>query len=85
MKEGYSGPPATIADLRRIGLSAIEVICSAPNCWHTARVPFEQLGVQEDVYMIDLPKLRRFTCQHCGSTQVRIMPDWSDYAAAGRP
>lgn len=54
MKKGYSGPPVTIADLRRIGLSAIEVICSAPNCWHAARVPFEQLSVSDSAYVVDL-------------------------------
>lgn len=85
MKDEYRGAPATIADLHRIGLSAIEVICSTPDCWHEASIPFKRLAVPDSTYVVELPKLRRFRCEHCGARNVRIVPDWSTYVAAGRP
>jgi hypothetical protein len=39
------GRPATIADMRRIGVSAVVIECAALYCYHRARIEFDALGL----------------------------------------
>jgi hypothetical protein len=63
----YTGPPATVADLRRNGLSAFVIECAALYCYHQARIEFEALALPDELYAIDLTKHRRFVCTKCGA------------------
>ena len=81
--EKYTGPPATIANLRQQGLVAVSVTCGGPNCWNTKRVTFDALGLADDTPVPDIQVSRRFRCQKCGCRRVRVSPDWSDHVAQG--
>ena len=81
--EPYTGPPATIADLKARGLAALTVQCDGPNCWNEKRITFEALSLDEGTPFPDIPKWRGFRCQRCGSRQVRVSPDWTDHKAGG--
>jgi hypothetical protein len=58
----YTGPPATIADMRRIGISAFVVECATLYCYHQTRITFDALGLPDELYGVDLTKHRRFVC-----------------------
>jgi hypothetical protein len=44
----YTGPPATIVDMRRIGVSAFIIECAALYCYHQARVEFDALALPDE-------------------------------------
>jgi hypothetical protein len=54
-----TGPPATIADMRRIGISAFIIECAALCCYHRARLEFDALLLPDELYTIDVTKHRR--------------------------
>jgi hypothetical protein len=58
----YNGPPATIANLRRIGLSAFVIECAALYCYHQKRIEFDVLRLPSERYAIDVLRHRRFVC-----------------------
>ncbi|MGB7246415.1 MAG: hypothetical protein WBC64_07055, partial [Methylovirgula sp.] len=58
----YTGPPATIADMRRIGVSAFIIECAAPYCYHQARIEFDALALPDELSSLDVTKHRRFVC-----------------------
>lgn len=79
----YIGPPATIADMRRIGVSAFVFECARLYCYHQARIEFDALGTSDELYTIDVTKHRRFVCTKCGSRKVRAHACWADFSAPG--
>jgi hypothetical protein len=79
----YTGPPATIADMRRIGLSAVVVECAALYCYHQARIEFDALGLPDELSFPDITKHRRFVCTKCGSRKVTTHACWNDFVARG--
>jgi len=79
----YTGRPATIADMRRVGIKAVIVECPRIYCRHEARMTFEELRLPEDTPMPDIALRRRFQCCKCGSRKVAIHTDWHDYVAVG--
>jgi hypothetical protein len=81
--EKYTGPAATIGDLRRIGVVACQIQRAGPDCWRDTRVTFDALALPDNTALPDVPHLRRFRCSRCGCRQVRVTPDWTDYAAQG--
>jgi hypothetical protein len=80
----YSGPPATIADMRRIGLSAFVVECAALHCYHQARIEFETLALPDELPSIDITKHRRFVRTKCGARKVTMHACWRDYPPTPR-
>ena len=52
----YTGPPATIGDMRRHGLSAFIIECAALYCYHQARIEFDALRLPDELYAIDATK-----------------------------
>jgi hypothetical protein len=76
----YAGPPATIASLRRQGVT---ITCDGPNCWNSKRVMFDELALPDDTAVPDIGRHRGFKCQRCGCRQVRVSPDWTDHIAHG--
>ena len=81
--EKYTGPPATIGDLRRSGLVAVSVTCDGPNCWNTKRVTFDALALDNATQVPEIAGRRRFRCRKCGCRPVRVSADWTDQAAQG--
>jgi hypothetical protein len=79
----YTGPPATIADMRRIGLSAVVVECAALYCYHQVRIEFDALGLPNELSFPDITKHRRFVCTKCGSRKVTTHACWNDFVARG--
>jgi hypothetical protein len=79
----YAGPPATIADMRRIGLSAFVIECATLYCYHQKRIEFDALRVPDELYAIDITRHRRFVCTKCGSRKVTSHACWADFSAAG--
>jgi hypothetical protein len=49
----YTGPPATIADMRRIGLSVFVIECAALYCYYQARIEFDALGLPDELSSLD--------------------------------
>jgi hypothetical protein len=45
---------ATIADMRRIGVSAFVIECAALYCYHQARIEFDALALPDELYAIDV-------------------------------
>jgi hypothetical protein len=78
-----TGPPATIADMRRIGLSAFVVECAALYCYHQARIEFDALDLPDELSSLDITKHRRFVSAKCGSRKVTARACWADYQARG--
>jgi hypothetical protein len=52
----YTGPPATIADMRRIGLSAFIIECARLYCYHQKRIEFDALDLPDELYAIEVAK-----------------------------
>jgi len=50
----YSGPPPTIAHMRRIGIKAVIVECAAKYCHRESRLTFEALRLADDTPMPDI-------------------------------
>jgi hypothetical protein len=69
----YTGPPATIADMRRIGVSAVIIECARLYCYHQARIEFDALALPDELYAIDITKHRRFVCTKCGARKGQRM------------
>ena len=63
----FSGPPATIADMRRIGLKAVIVECRRLYCHYESRLTFEEVKLPDDTPMPEIANRRRFQCCKCGS------------------
>jgi hypothetical protein len=63
----YTGPPATIGDLRRHGLSAFVIECARLYCYHQARIEFDTLALPDELSSLDVAKHRRFVCTKCGA------------------
>jgi hypothetical protein len=79
----YAGPSATIADMRRIGLSAVVIECAALWCYHQVRIEFDALGLPNELSFPDITKHRRFVCTKCGSRKVTTHICWNDFVARG--
>lgn len=70
MPTAYTGPPATIADMRRIGVSAFVIECAALYCYHQARFEFDALVLPDELSSLDITKHRRFVCTKCGARRM---------------
>jgi hypothetical protein len=79
----YTGPPATIADMRRIGLSAFVIECAALYCYHQARIEFDALGLPDELSSIDITRHPRFICTKCGAREVTVHACWADRRGPG--
>jgi hypothetical protein len=79
MAERYNGPPATIGDMKRLGMTGFFVYCSGLYCHKQRRFEFDALGLQDDVPFIDIPKSRQFVCERCGGFEVTVGGDWKEY------
>jgi hypothetical protein len=79
----YTGPPATIADLRRIGLSAFVIECAALYCYHEKRFEFDAPALPDELSSLDVTKRRRFLYTKCGARKVTVHACWRDYSAPG--
>jgi hypothetical protein len=79
----YTGPPATITDLRRIGLSAFNIECAELYCYHQARIEFDTPGLPDELSTLDATKHRRFVCTKCGARKVTVHACWRDFSALG--
>ena len=79
----YTGPPATIADMRRIGVSAVIIECAALYCYHQARIEFDALGLPDELSSLDVTKHRRFVCTKRGARKVTVHAYWRDFSAPG--
>lgn len=77
MASGYLGPPLTIADCKRLGMSGFRVRCTAPYCYNTKLVGFDALELPEGVIFRDIQKVRAFVCEKCGSREVNVSGDWA--------
>lgn len=82
-RSAYTGPPATIADMRRIGVSAFIIECAALYCYHQARMEFDALGLPDELSSLDITKHRRFVCTKCGARKVTVHACWRDFSAPG--
>jgi hypothetical protein len=76
----YTG--ATIADMRRIGVSAFIIECAALYCYHQARIEFDALRLPDELSSLDVTKHRRFVCTKCGARAVNVMPGWRKHNAS---
>ena len=74
----YTGPKATIADLRSARVTRADASCIA--CRHCAEIELAQFRA-EKVFVDIKPRLR---CGKCGSADVDLMPDWRNHSAVGR-
>ena len=83
MPTAYTGPPATIADMRRIGVSAFIIECAALYCYHQKRIEFDALRLPDELSSLDITKHRRFVCTKCGSRKVTAHACWRDFSAPG--
>jgi hypothetical protein len=79
LRSTYIGPPATIADMRRIGVSAFVIECAALYCYHQARIEFDALALPDELSSLDVTKRRRFICTKCGARKVTAHACWRDY------
>ncbi len=79
----YTGPPATIADVRRIGVSAVIIECARLYRYHQARNDYDALALPDELPSIDITKHRRFICTKCGSCKVTAHACWADFSAPG--
>ena len=81
--EKFTGPPATIANLRQNGIVACTITCDGPDCWNAKRVTFDDLGLPDETAFPDILRWRGFRCQKCGCRRVRVSPDWTNHRAQG--
>ncbi len=75
-----SAPP-TIADLKRMGLTGVLPLCR--DCKHSGAVAFDALHLPDDTPFPLILRARRFRCEHCGSRDCQVTPDWRNYRASG--
>ena len=81
--EPYTGPLPTIGETRSHGVVACHVQCAGPNCWHTRRFTFEELGLPDAAVFVEIAKRRSFRCQRCGCGEVQVSADWTGHRAHG--
>lgn len=86
--KGWSGIPEgklpTIGDTKAQGISKFTVHCSTPNCWSTRRFSFDEIGLDDHIAFVEIPRRRRFRCRKCGCRAVTLMADWPN-ALEGKP
>jgi hypothetical protein len=70
--------PMTLGNMRRHGMTRLDVSCHGPDCWHRALVDVSTYA--DDVIVAELG--RRFRCSACGSRNIDARPDWVQYARA---
>lgn len=72
----YTGPIATLADHRALGVRAVLVACGCGR-----EVEHDAGALPGDLTVIDLRA--RFRCRDCGGRPVDVRPDWRQFRAAG--
>lgn len=81
MSKGWSGvaegPLPTIGDTRRQGIRAVYVTCDPPTgCGSRRRLLLDDLNLPDSAVFVEIPRLRRFRCVHCGNRKASVMADW---------
>ena len=76
----YTGPPATIADVPRIGVSAVIIECARLYRSDQARNDYDASLPDE---LPSITKHRRFICTKCGSCKVTAHACWADFSVPG--
>ena len=75
----YTGPPPTIAYLRREnGIRGVRVYCAGLYCGRMQVMSFDNLGLSESTLFPEIAGQRKWLCTGCGSREVSCMPDWPD-------
>ena len=75
--------PPTIAALKKMGLTGIDVVCIREGCRHSGSIEWDRLKLPDDTQFPTIISKSRFQCQKCGNRSVQVVPDWSGYRASG--
>jgi hypothetical protein len=68
----YTGPPSSISDLLRAGVSHVQVCCENPRCFNWANIDLRGLKLAGDLAAAQIPRYRKFVCSRCGNQKVSI-------------
>lgn len=74
----YTGPPALVSDLTRLGVVQADAWC--PRCHRQGILSLDRFDGATPFVAIK----RRMKCSGCGGREVDLTPDWRGYQAAGR-
>lgn len=76
MPSRYTGPAMDLANMRSLGMRAVDVSCACGRR--------ESVDVSSLPGSIEVPALRRrLRCSACGARPEDVRPDWSQYRASG--
>lgn len=70
--------PPTLAQLEFLGVFGLRATCGACGC--ATRVRFRELELAASTRFSEVADLRQFACQVCGSSAVKLSPDWDSDA-----
>lgn len=74
MMESFDGAPMTLGNLRSLGMRSLQVYCN--NCPHHGVL---DINGQPDHLAVKSFEPKMY-CTKCGSKNVDVRPNWSEYA-----
>lgn len=80
-RTGPIEPPPTIADLKAIGMTGVQVTCDF--CQRSKAMAWDALGLPDEMLFPTIVHRRRFSCSACDRKGVTVVPDWRTYCPQG--
>lgn len=74
MADRYTGPPATIGNLRRNGCTSFSLHCSTETCRAEASWTFDELGLPDAMEFPAITRIIAFQCKSCGARVTEAAP-----------
>jgi hypothetical protein len=75
----YRGPPVTVHDVRKYGVTELLVYCNDLVCNHCGRLSLAPFP--DDLVLVTLDP--RFRCTKCGRKGGNSQPDWTPHTMSG--